>query len=291
MTDTAGESASNDALERVCPECGYDLRAIPSDRCPECGQAIDRTTLSVSRIPWTHRKQIGRARAYCRTNLLVIFRSKRLPEEIARPVSFADAQRFRHVTVLLAWLPLATWAAGLVLANWDDATADLRSPESRLAWEMEAASLVSLLFALWFALLLISGTASYFFHPRSLSIAHQDRAIALSYYSSAPLAWAWVPAALLGVLAWMSYQEWAQRGFGDKMATLVGCAAFGSVVAIVLLCWLRVVRLMQRVTHCGVGRTIAMTLCLPFSWAICCAVALLIPLTLIYVSLVILSFR
>lgn len=291
MTETAGAPASDDASELVCPGCGYDLRGISSDRCPECGQAIDRATLSVSRIPWSHRNQIGRARAYWRTSLLVIFRSKRLPEEIARPVSFADAQRFRHVTVLLAWLPLAAWAAGLVLANWDDATAGLRSPESRFSWWLEATSLVSLLFAIWLALLMVSGVASYFFHPRSLSIAHQNRAIALSYYSSAPLAWTWVPAAFVGVLVWMSCQDWAQHGFGGKMATLVGCAAFGSVVAIVLLCWLRAVRLMQRLTHCGPGRTIAMLLCLPFSWLLCCAVALLVPLTLIYVSLVVLSFR
>ena len=25
---------------RLCPDCGYDLRAIRTDRCPECGSAI-----------------------------------------------------------------------------------------------------------------------------------------------------------------------------------------------------------------------------------------------------------
>jgi predicted RNA-binding Zn-ribbon protein involved in translation (DUF1610 family) len=75
-------------LQLICPECGYDLRSINSQRCPECGLAIDRATMSVSHLPWSHRQSIGRVRAYWRTNVLVILRPKRLAEEIARPVSF-----------------------------------------------------------------------------------------------------------------------------------------------------------------------------------------------------------
>ncbi len=29
----------------VCEQCGYDLRATEADRCPECGEAFDRTAL------------------------------------------------------------------------------------------------------------------------------------------------------------------------------------------------------------------------------------------------------
>ena len=28
----------------ICAACGYDLRGIDSDRCPECGKTIDRTS-------------------------------------------------------------------------------------------------------------------------------------------------------------------------------------------------------------------------------------------------------
>ncbi|UCG15479.1 MAG: hypothetical protein JSV19_09295 [Phycisphaerales bacterium] len=34
------EETSDDAL--FCPECGYNLRAIPERRCPECGYGFDR---------------------------------------------------------------------------------------------------------------------------------------------------------------------------------------------------------------------------------------------------------
>ena len=29
----------------LCPVCDYDLRALPEDRCPECGSAFDRSAL------------------------------------------------------------------------------------------------------------------------------------------------------------------------------------------------------------------------------------------------------
>ena len=46
---------------RFCPDCGYDLRGISSDRCPECGHAVDPTSLAISIIPWTHRRSLGRS--------------------------------------------------------------------------------------------------------------------------------------------------------------------------------------------------------------------------------------
>jgi hypothetical protein len=291
MTDATRAPVPDDSLGLVCPECGYDLRAIPSDRCPECGHAIDRASTSISRIPWSHRRSIGRIRAYWRTNLLVLFRPKRLAEEIARPVSFDDAQRFRHVTVLLAWLPMAAWAVGLVLANWDDATAGLRSTGSRLGWWMEAAIFFSLPGALWLGLAFVTGVASYFFHPPSMPVVQQNRAVALSYYTCAPLAWFWLPAAFDALALALAYQPWAQHGFGEKLEIACIVVAFCLEVATVLFCWLEASKLMGRVTHCGTGRKIAMTLYLPLAWVICCAVALLIPLTVLYVSLVILCFR
>lgn len=31
--------------ERVCPSCGYDMRGINSDRCPECGREYQESVL------------------------------------------------------------------------------------------------------------------------------------------------------------------------------------------------------------------------------------------------------
>src|ERR1700722_6280231 len=92
----------NDSISLVCPSCGYDLRAIPSERCPECGTPIDRSATAVSQIPWAHRKAMGAMRAYWRTLTLATFRIRKLGEEIHRPVSWPDANWFRWITVGIA---------------------------------------------------------------------------------------------------------------------------------------------------------------------------------------------
>ena len=87
--------------ELFCPECGYDLRGTEhTDRCPECGTAIDRSAIAAeSRIPWVHRAAIGRLRAYRRTVWLATLRPRRLGAEAARPVSYAAARRFRGLAL------------------------------------------------------------------------------------------------------------------------------------------------------------------------------------------------
>src|SRR5437867_2522049 len=108
------ESTSVAAVAALyCPECGYDLHGIESARCPECGQSIDRATLSESRIPWVHRREIGRVRAYWRTLWLAILRPRRIAMDIAAPAHLRDAEMFRRVTVISGSLPL--WAIAIVI--------------------------------------------------------------------------------------------------------------------------------------------------------------------------------
>src|SRR5438874_13752383 len=95
-------SPTDNSIDLICPECGYDLRGIQSPRCPECGAVFDRASASVGCIPWAHRRAMGIFRAYWRTVLLGSFRPTHLAEAIAAPVSFADARRFRLSTVLVA---------------------------------------------------------------------------------------------------------------------------------------------------------------------------------------------
>ncbi|MCP4251012.1 MAG: hypothetical protein GY778_28575 [bacterium] len=47
----------------LCPQCGYNLRGIPEDRCPECGFGYDRAAIRsiASAENWE------RDRRYCRT--------------------------------------------------------------------------------------------------------------------------------------------------------------------------------------------------------------------------------
>src|SRR3954451_13793021 len=79
-------------LDLHCPQCGYNLRGIDSDMCPECGLAVDRAAFAESQLPWSHRKRIGYVRGYLRTLAMGMLDSRKLAMEVARPVSFRDAQ-------------------------------------------------------------------------------------------------------------------------------------------------------------------------------------------------------
>lgn len=285
---SAPSSYSPQATDPACPECGYSLRGISSDQCPECGLAIDWATLSVSRLPWTHRRTIGRWRAYWRTDLLAILRPRKLAEEMNRPVSFRDAQRFRHVTVFLGWVPLAASAAAIRSERLG--LFEAHANDSRGAgWWLEWLAVLAAVFACWLALFLVSGAGSYFFHPRYLPVLRQNRAIALSYYAGAPLAWIWLPA----LLSWAAsaIESGHYRDGTQRLVPVFGVGAFALAVAIVMLCWFRVIVLMRRVTHCGPGRTVAAILYLPIAWALLFAVCGAIPAAVLYISLVVLSLR
>jgi len=53
-----------------------------SDKCPECGLAIDRDLISISRIPWEHRREIGSFKAFWRTTRMVMFHPRQLAKEM-----------------------------------------------------------------------------------------------------------------------------------------------------------------------------------------------------------------
>jgi hypothetical protein len=277
--------------EFFCPECGYDLRAIASDRCPECGLAIDRAAMVVSRLPWAHRRKVGRVRAYWRTNLMALFRPRKIAEEMARPVSFADSQSFRHVTVMLGWLPMVAWAISLIVMNMDDLTARVHQG-SRLGWWLEGIAAVAGLFSLWLFLFMGSGVGSYFFHPRRMPVVLQNRAVALSYYACAPFAWLWLPAVLFDVLAAIvTHDDWMGPRLQDtamKCTMIASCVTLGGIV---IQCYGCVSKLMLRTIRCGPARMIALTVYLPIAWALVAAIALAVPATIVYISLVILSLR
>jgi hypothetical protein len=287
-TSSVPSSDPAEAAELVCPGCGYELRGIASDRCPECGLAIDRATMSVSRLPWAHRKRIGRFRAYWRTNLMAIFRPGKVAEEMNRPVRFQDAQRFRHFTVLLAWVPVAAWGIALLIANPDILGFPLDHPRG-LGWWLEAVIVLSAVFSSWLFLLMISGAGSYLFHPRSMPVVRQNRAVALSYYACAPLAWLWLAGALFAVSA--SLVSGPYRAAPDQVAFGFMLGGLCVTVAVVVLFWFRVIILMRRMTHCGIGRTLALAIYLPVSWLLLYQISAAIPLAVFLVSVIILSFR
>ncbi len=157
-------SASSSVLDVFCPQCGYNLRGIDSAQCPECGYSLDFRRLTEPQLPWPQRSEIGSVRAYWRTVRTAIVRKKTFWEELSRPVSYRNAQLFRWITVLLAYLPLVLMTLALVLSdvNADISTALRRNPFLFIS------GTVALLVCLLLFMAGATGLPSYFFHPKEL---------------------------------------------------------------------------------------------------------------------------
>ncbi len=203
-----------------CQECGYNLRGLTSDRCPECGRSLEGIRVTISRIPWAHRKEIGRFRAYWKTIWLATFCHPRFCDELARPVSYRDSQSFRWVTIAHAYLPILLVTAGVYLFTADNPfTGEWYGVGFGAASQMGVFLGCVLVF-----LIAATGVPSYFFRPRDLPVELQNRAIALSYYASGPLAITVLPV----VAASGSWLTW------DTTFSL-GLAAF--TIAVLLVEW------------------------------------------------------
>jgi len=284
MVEMSKEPAPPNLSDAVCPGCGYSLRGIESERCPECGLLIDRTGLGESRLPWAHRRTIGRLRAFWRTVWLVTFHPRRLAGEMNHGVSYADARMFQWICVVLALVPVMA-----ALAPLDpNRLLDLGVQFSTLD---RAATVAVLGLGLMLFLLTASGVASYFFHPRSLPVILQNRAIALSYYGSAALAWTPLVVALTALAL-------GAEGIGDlaapvvltPMAHALSALAIGAAVFQVAAWWLNTFSLLRWTTHCGAGRLTAIATLLPVFWIVLALVFLVVlPAIVAFVALVVVS--
>lgn len=293
--------AAHDDL--FCPGCGYDLRgSIGSGRCPECGLAIDRAT-GVSRIPWAHRRRIGRVRAYWRTVWLATFRIRQLGDEVNRAVNYHDAQRFRLVTVVIATLAAvgvlaaAAAAGGGVeeLANVLPSESSFWAPDeiapgafdAFLPWVASALMPPVLPLAILLFFLLLTGVASYWFHPRSLPVVAQNRAVALSHYACAPLVFLWLPAVVTSAILLAPKELTVSRIY-----LLLGFIDLLLVPLIPIACYVVTLRLLRLATGARVRRMILAACVIPASWAMSAVLALaIVPWLVGFAWLVIDSLR
>ena len=239
-----------------CVRCGYHLRGVVGDRCPECGYDLAGLRSTESGLPWAHRRTIGRLRAYWATVWAVTVRTREFCEEHAREVSYRDARLFQWVTILHA-IP------AVMFGVWGYALKLREHVEERLAFQqgtfmptvpsiidkaiLENWPWVVLTACLVVFLVASTGVPSYFFHPRESPTARQNAGIAMSYYTCAPLAIALIPASRMVM-----------------MSLLPDAVTIGAILALPLLWWYNLLRLAKGVmpelrrTHIYVGVLIPM---------------------------------
>lgn len=210
-----GEARAVDSSALYCPKCGYDLRARSSPRCPECGLPLDFIDSPRSAIPWVEARGLGAVRGYVATVFDVCFQPSKICREAWRPVDYRAARRFQLVTVgwIVFWA--AAYLAVALLTPVEKRTGPILPIQMRPSIEYTSplhditrhvgvvgAGLVcaGLLVGLVLAALFATGAPSYLFCPRNLNVEQQNRALALSYYACAPLAFAPL---VVGLLCWV----------------------------------------------------------------------------------------
>ena len=288
-TDVIDPSAGNvDAAAPAlfCPACGYDLHAIDSDRCPECGLLIDRTPTGQSTLPWTHRHRLGRIRAYWRTFFLVCFRPQQFRAEMNRPVRLDDARAFRRTTVWLAYIPVALVVLAVYIATFEpptgwrpliNAVSPMLPSQLRplmiarptgtflsVGYAMELLILASLLVAIWLWFFAAAGVASYWFHPRKLDVQQQNRAVALSYYACAPLAVTAITIACMATSAMLHLVDITS----GLWVTFADVAALAAASLQLSGWWFTSLMMLPMTTRRGVPRAATYFVTLPLAWAL-----------------------
>ncbi len=256
MPDAAVEQPWVLSADLHCPECGYSLRGIASDRCPECGYALAQLKSLESSIPWTRRREIGFWRAYFATMWMVMFRNKQFCNEIAKPLSFADSQAYRWTTVVLVCVPICIALEALI---WFELYPAIRS--ALVLWQFVAfAMIVPVMVFLYFAA--ATGIPGYFFHPRFLPVSVQNRAIVLSYYTSGPVFLLWI-SVVLAILA--ALRPRGEFGIDDTAVTYV-MLAVALPVASIGPWWLDILHVAHRSLRRNAFVTARLAVLIPVCW-------------------------
>lgn len=184
-----------------CPRCGYDLRMLTSDRCPECGLPLAQAQLARSNIPWEHRKTIGRFKAFWRTVPLGLFQPRKLAVNVATPVHYDSAHRFRRACIMIACagmaLALLYIYAGFAFHDsgfrlvgdffQPSSTSSLISSSHGYAWLFDWVAIAITLFSCYWWMRSATSTFMLFSRSRYRDVIQQNRAVALALYGSAPV--------------------------------------------------------------------------------------------------------
>lgn len=273
-----------DAYDVFCEGCGYSLAGLTGDRCPECGNTFNPNDLPFARVPWLHRKRLGRVKAYWKTVAMVSFSPRRFARELCRPVriSVKDAQRFRRTTLLVATLSAAVTygVVPLIAALWMFLA--LTRPRQGLmmprVWRnivptMSLVLLNVLAVVAAFHFLLRLMTDMPLFIWKGLPSLPPSQLAPVHHYACAPLAFAPIGALIGGALM-------IPLIGGHNEPVIIATCAVAGVIAIWL--WRVALVLMKESSGAGPGRVIAMAVYLPLHWLIMFALVWLLMATFVF---------
>ena len=122
-------AAGADSASQHCVHCGYDLRGLSENRCPECGQAFDPGDPPPADVPWLHRREIGAWTGFWRTVAMVLWDTRHLADQVARFVD-VDPHAAKAFRRRCGWLTAGSVALLTLLI--------LRPPSSVGTWREAA---------------------------------------------------------------------------------------------------------------------------------------------------------
>jgi hypothetical protein len=255
----------------LCPQCGYDLRGITSDRCSECGLEIDRSDMNISAIPWAHRRQIGRLRAFVRTVWLITIDSKRIRHELARPQDAKDARRFRAVNAMCIAIALLGTAAVWLGTNGLESIAIQSSlglvgvttmgPRSghiqdvAVPWCAGATILPVIPICIVGFSACLAGMGKCLIRLKQFHPDYRERARVLMTYAAAPIAWL-VPIASLYGIAYGLRRLYSQISNPAMLRSFWMALEWLAIVLVALTALAaphRMVQWQKRAAHGGIG--------------------------------------
>jgi hypothetical protein len=262
--------------DRYCIGCGYNLRGIASDRCPECG--LETGAGGGSQVPWEGRNWLGFFTALRRTSAEVIFRPARLVNAMATPVNPSSAWGFRLTISFLGALPaaillgVAIWIKGGTefLSLWDPPQIywppTLPYPkfwEVPLLWSAGSTRGIVLPIGFFLTLLLMSASPRVWLRIAGVPAQLRSRAGALCGYLCAPLAFLVIPTVAVA-LTWLTndpntshlwpFQE-AALTLGIVSLLLIGIAFLSSTL-----------RFIRAASRCGLTRLTAVGVGILATW-------------------------
>jgi len=288
-------------IDRFCIACGYNIRGLTSDRCPECGLKVGG--VDESSVPWEGRNRLGLRRAFQRTAWMGTFQTRRLATARSFPVDGRSARAFRLLVSLLAalppaillWIAIAAYGGTGFLNIWRVAQSSWLPPSHMGFWEMivlwsaGATHATTLPIGFFLTLFLASAMPRFWVRGGSRDRELQNRSADLTAYLSSSLLALVIPTIAAAVI-WQVYDPNSSRLWWFVSGAIFAGAL--SLVVIVLQYAVSTAQFIREVTHVGWDGLLLRIAGLAASWAMALVIGMvLFPMLAGLVWLMIESLR